>query len=150
MALSAATPGQAIGLGLSKLHWGMSPQEVQAPYPALEWRQAPQTTDLTGSYRDFGCRFTITATFLGQTSPILKRVILDSTDVSCSSDIQASLLQQFGATDQQTSPFGVVSRVWRLEPNYVAFVQEPEGWLGQAQHISVTFADLRGAIYITQ
>ena len=150
-ALPESVPGLAVGLGLSKLQWGMSPEEVRAAYPALSWRDAAQAhTELRGSYRAFGCTFIAMATFAGQPTPMLKAIILDATDLSCSSDVQASLLQQFGMAQQQISPFGVLSREWRLDPNYVSFVQAPKGWLGQPQHITVTFADLTGAIYIEQ
>lgn len=148
---AAAASPQVIGLGLSKLHWDMSPEEVQGAYPALGWaRESEADVELTGSYRTLGCTFTITATFLGQPSPVLKRVGLDTNKVGCSRDVQESLVQQFGAAEQQTSPFGIVSREWRIDSNDVRFVQYPDGRLGAPQRISVVFADLTDAVYIGQ
>lgn len=140
-----------IGLGLSKLYWGMAPKNVEAAYPALDWHIGLQPIpELTANYRAFGCAFTVTAAFVGQPLPLLKGVDLETTDIGCSGDVQESLLQQFGATAQQTSPAGVVSREWLLDSNYIRFVQYPDGWLGKPERIDVTFADLTNGIRIIQ
>jgi hypothetical protein len=139
----------AIGLGLSKWHWGMDPEQVQASYPALEWRgDAQADAELTANYRSFGCTFTITAEFFSQISPILTAVYLDTNDSQCSREVQEALLQQFGPTMQQTSPLGIVSREWRLDSNYVEFAQYPDGWLGKPERTEVT--DLTNAVHISQ
>ncbi len=148
---AAATAQNVMGLGLSELHWGMSQQEVQAAYSALGWHQIPQNPfELAANYNAFGCMFTITATFVGHQSPGLRRVILDSHDVGCSQDVQMSLIQQFGGAEQKTSFLGVVSRNWRFGLNNIGFEQYPDGWLHQPTRISVVFADLTDAVYLSQ
>lgn len=73
--IAVATPSvagpssQVIGLGLSELHWGMSPKEVHAAYPALQWRDVPQDSfEWVESYAALGCTFTIAVTFLSRPS----------------------------------------------------------------------------------
>jgi hypothetical protein len=147
----AAPAFQEIGLGLSKLHWGMDPKKVQAAYPALDWHVGLQPIpELTAKYRAFGCTFTVTAAFVGQLLPLLKRVILETTDIGCSRYVQESLVQQFGTAKLQISPLGAVSREWRLDSNYIEFAQYPDGWLGKPERIAVTFADLTNATRISQ
>jgi hypothetical protein len=119
-----AADKNAIGFGLDRLHWNMTPAEARTHYPALSAGSDGSLTNLStyilGHYRAGPCTFSVTLGFAQDR--LAKAVLTTGGDLACRNWAKDELTRQYGQGIPASAPSPYLDHLaWRGPVTGIAF-----------------------------